>query len=202
MTGSGNNTYLIAGANGAAALVGAGVGEPMQLAELVLALRSSSARLARVFVTHFHRDHAEGAAGIAAAHPQATFEKYPWPSEDAQYGVAWRPLADGEVIDAGGESLTVVHTPGHSPDHVALWHADSRSIFTGDLVALGSSVMIHASRGGNLSDYMRSLERVLALNPAPLLPAHGPVVDEPRALVTVYIEHRRDREREHVGPSS
>jgi glyoxylase-like metal-dependent hydrolase (beta-lactamase superfamily II) len=196
MTGSGNNTYLLAGANGIAALVDAGVGEPMHLSELASALSSRSARLARVFVTHFHRDHAQGAPAIAAAHPHVTFEKYPWPEEDSQYSVAWRPLADGDEVTAGDETLTVLHTPGHSPDHVALWHMASRSIFTGDLVVSGSSVMIHASRGGNLSDYMRSLERVRALNAARLLPAHGPVVDDPAALLTAYIEHRLDRERQ------
>jgi glyoxylase-like metal-dependent hydrolase (beta-lactamase superfamily II) len=196
MTGAGNNTYLVAGANGAAALVDAGVGEPMHLAELDAALLRSNAPLARVFVTHFHRDHAQGAPSIAAAHPHAAFEKYPWPEEDAQYGVAWRPLADCDVVTAGDEPLTVLHTPGHSPDHIALWHTDTGSIFTGDLVVLGSSVMIHASRGGNLSEYMRSLERLRALNPIRLLPAHGPIVDDPRALLTGYIEHRLARERQ------
>ena len=61
-------------------------------------------------------------------------------------------------------------------------------MFTGDLVALGTSVMIHASRGGNLADYMRSLERVLAHEPRVLLPAHGARVDDPRALITGYLE--------------
>ena len=196
MTGAGNNTYLVAGANGTAALVDAGVGERTHLSELDAALRSRNARLARVFVTHFHRDHAQGAPSIAAAHAHAAFEKYLWPEEDAQYGVAWRPLADGDVVTAGDAPLTVLHTPGHSPDHIALWHVDTGSIFTGDLVVLGSSVMIHASRGGSLSEYMRSLERLRALNPARLLPAHGPIVDDPRALLTGYIEHRLGRERQ------
>ena len=72
-------------------------------------------------------------------------------------------------------------------------------MFTGDLVALGTSVMIHASRGGNLADYMRSLERVLEHEPRVLLPAHGARVDDPRALITGYLNHRRERERQVIA---
>jgi glyoxylase-like metal-dependent hydrolase (beta-lactamase superfamily II) len=43
---------------------------------------------------------------------------------------------------------------------------------------------------------MKSLERLLALEPRRLLPAHGPVIDDPRAVLTGYLEHRRQRERQ------
>ena len=72
------------------------------------------------------------------------------------------------------------------------------TIFTGDLVVQGSSVMIHWSRGGDLGQYLASLERLLALEPRRLLPAHGPAIDDPRAVLTGYLEHRRQRERQVV----
>jgi glyoxylase-like metal-dependent hydrolase (beta-lactamase superfamily II) len=194
MTGSGNNTYLIAEAGASAALIDAGVGESAHLANLRSAL--GAARLDSVLVTHGHRDHAAGAPAIAAAHPHATFSKCPWPDQDAQYDVPWRALWDGDVVPAGGVSLTTLHTPGHSPDHVAFWHQPSATIFTGDLVVQGSSVMIHWSRGGDLGQYLASLERLLALEPRRLLPAHGPAIDDPRAVLTGYLEHRRQRERQ------
>jgi glyoxylase-like metal-dependent hydrolase (beta-lactamase superfamily II) len=103
---------------------------------------------------------------------------------------------DGDLVPAGDDQLTVIHTPGHSPDHLAFWHEPSATIFSGDLVVRGSSVMIHTSRGGNLSEYLRSLQRLLLLEPAVLLPAHGPRVDDPRALITGYLEHRRMREQQ------
>jgi glyoxylase-like metal-dependent hydrolase (beta-lactamase superfamily II) len=196
MTGAGNNTYLLFGDDGSASLIDAGVGESAHLEALASALDARRARLDMVLVTHGHRDHAGGAPAIAAAHPEAVFTKYPWPEEDAQYRVAWRSVGDGDVIVAADEPLTALHTPGHSPDHLAFWHQPGGTVFTGDLVALGSSVMIHWSRGGDLAQYLSSLERLLALAPRRLLPAHGPAIDDPRTVLVGYLEHRRQRERQ------
>ena len=199
MTGSGNNTYFLPGSGGVAALIDAGVGHERHLQDLGARLATERCRLARVLVTHGHADHASGAPAIAALHPAALFEKYPWPDEDPRYDVDWRPLADGQTVAAGDDELIVLHTPGHSPDHAAFWHEPTRTAFTGDLVARDSSVMIHSSRGGNLSAYLASLERLLALEPRQLLPAHGPRIDDPRAVLVGYLEHRRARERQVIA---
>ena len=197
MTGAGNNTYLLAGGGGAI-LVDAGVGEPRHLEALDAGLAKLGLPLADVIVTHGHIDHASGAPAIAERHPRAQFSKFPWPEQDGRFAVAWRALADGEQISLGGDALTVVRTPGHSPDHLAFWHEATGAVFTGDLVVPGRSVMIHASRGGHLGDYMASLERILLLSPRVLYPAHGGRIDDPAAILTGYLAHRRMRERQVV----
>jgi glyoxylase-like metal-dependent hydrolase (beta-lactamase superfamily II) len=191
MTGSGNWTYLVPGPS--PVLIDTGVGRRRHL-DAVFAHAPEGPAL--VLVTHIHPDHVSGAPAIAARAPRARFAKLPWPERDAAIGVPWQPLADGQRIDTGAGPLEVVHTPGHSPDHLVFWHAASRTALVGDLLVQGSTVVIPASQGGSLSAYLASLERLASLQPARALPAHGPVIDDPLALVAHYAEHRRRREQQ------
>ena len=111
-----------------------------------------------------------------------------------RYPLRWEPLADGDVIAAGDSELHAVHTPGHSPDHLALWHPLTRTLLSGDLVTPGTTVVILASSGGSLAEYLRSLKRVLALAPDRLLPSHGDPIDNPADLIRRYLDHRGQRE--------
>lgn len=189
MTGSGNWTYLLPGP--APILVDAGVGRADHLDAIAGHVPAGPAV---VLVTHVHPDHASGAPALAARWPAIRFDKCPWPEQDAAYPVAWTPLADGQVVDTPDGPLQVVHTPGHSPDHVVFWHQASATVFIGDLLVQGSTVVIPASHGGSLGAYLASLARVAALRPARALPAHGPVIDDPLALIDHYVAHRRRRE--------
>ena len=193
LTGAGNHTWLLPGPT--PTLIDAGVGQPSHLDAIAAAL-DTSGRLAQVLVTHGHPDHASGAPAIAGRWPAASFRKLPWPDKDSRVPVAWQPLSDGERLDAGELGLEVVFTPGHSPDHVCFWHAESGTLFGGDLLIEGATVVVPGTRGGNLKDYLDSLERVAALKPAQVLPAHGPVIDAPLALIERYIAHRYERERQ------
>jgi glyoxylase-like metal-dependent hydrolase (beta-lactamase superfamily II) len=192
MTGLGNWTYLVDGS--VPTLIDAGIGAADHLDELSSSLDGTGHGLSRVIVTHAHTDHASGAPALAAWWPAAEFLKYPWPESDAKYPVRWMPLSDGQRIAAGDTALEVVHTPGHSPDHVCLWHAETRTLFSGDLLAEGSTVVIPGSRGGSLAAYLQSLARVELMAPVIALPAHGPIIEDPVALVARYRVHRAERE--------
>lgn len=195
MTGGGNWTWLIRGR--VPTLIDAGVGDPRHLDALEKAL--GDATLAHVLVTHGHSDHASGVSAIAERMPGARFLKMPWPDRDSRWPVRWETISDADAIDAGDETLTAVHTPGHAPDHLCFWHAATRTVFGGDLAIDGTTVYIPAASHGDLAAYLASLERVLALNPARMLPAHGPVIDDPVSLLRHYITHRREREEQIVG---
>jgi ribonuclease/clavin/mitogillin len=186
-TGDGNWTYLIPGDR--PLLIDAGVGQPAHLEEIV------AAAPVEIVVTHAHSDHASGAPRLQSRLPAARFSKMSWPERD-DAAMRWQWLADGDSFVTGAGSLEVLHTPGHSPDHVALWHADSRTLFVGDLLQLGATVFIPASSGGSLADYLRSLERLRALAPVRAWPSHGPVIEDPIALIDHYVTHRRQREQQ------
>lgn len=201
-TGDGNGTFLLPGR--VPTLIDAGVGHADHLLEIDTRLAAAGGQtLARVIVTHAHSDHISGAPAIAARWPAAVLQKMPWPERDARWPVregatafGWIALTDGDVVDAGDTRLRVIHTPGHAPDHISLFEEESRTLFCGDLVVAGSTVVIPGGRGGDLAAYIRSLQRVLALQPLLLLPAHGPAIEDPAAILGEYLAHRRLRERQ------
>jgi glyoxylase-like metal-dependent hydrolase (beta-lactamase superfamily II) len=67
-------------------------------------------------------------------------------------------------------------------------------VYCGDLARLGGTIVIPASAGGSLVQYLDSLRRIRALSPRRLLPGHGPVIDDPVTLIDKYLEHRAERE--------
>jgi endoribonuclease LACTB2 len=89
--------------------------------------------------------------------------------------------------------VRVVETPGHSPGHIALWIESDGSLFTGDLVTGAGSSLVGPPEG-DMTAYMQSLDKVLALPARRLLPGHGPVVAEPQKRIRELIFHRQLRE--------
>jgi glyoxylase-like metal-dependent hydrolase (beta-lactamase superfamily II) len=109
-------------------------------------------------------------------------------------------------VATDGATLRGIHTPGHAPDHLCYVLEEERALFSGDNV-LGVGTTVIPAHGGDLLDYMNSLERLLALGPERIYPAHGPCIEDGRAKIREYIDHRSDRERQIVealgalGPS-
>jgi len=178
----GNTTYLLPGR--VPALVDAGVGGAEHLDAVAAAL--DGAPLVCVLVTHSHRDHVAGLPAISGR----------WPSVRV---VRFIEGIEGEPIAAGDGLLRAIHTPGHSPDHLCFLDESSGDLYCGDLVREGGTIVIPASRGGNLRQYLDSLRRVRDLSPRRLLPGHGPIIDDPAVAIGRYLQHRAEREAQIIG---
>ncbi len=83
-----------------------------------------------------------------------------------------RLLREGDSVAAGAVSLTVVHTPGHTPGSICL--SSDGHLFTGDTLFSGS-VGRTDFRGGDMQDMSRSIARLAELpDETRVHPGHGP----------------------------
>ncbi len=179
-TFEGTNTWVVG--KGPAVVIDPGPADDGHLGEVARTAGAVSA----VLVTHEHEDHAEGARAFA---DRVRAPLRAWRMEGVER------LRDGERLRAGGVELVVVHTPGHSADHVAFHEPSEHALFTGDAV-VGRGTSFIDPPDGDLAKYLGSLKRMLDLAPRTILPGHGPLVLDARAKLLEYLEHRRERERQ------
>ncbi|MFQ5951062.1 MAG: MBL fold metallo-hydrolase [Candidatus Geothermarchaeales archaeon] len=102
-------------------------------------------------------------------------------------------LSDGDSVDLGSVSFTVIHTPGHSPGHLCFYDEDRRVLFSGDHVIGAGSVYV-GGPDGDLPLYLTSLENLLKIKIDLILPAHGPPVRDPAGRIREILKHQRERE--------
>ncbi len=105
-------------------------------------------------------------------------------------------------IEGEGWTVEVVHTPGHTSNHVCFRLVDdgtgTSALFTGDHV-MGWATSVISPPDGDLFDYLGSLERLLVADDGYFLPTHGPIISDPSPYVRSFIEHRNGRTEQIVG---
>ncbi|MDX1520953.1 MAG: MBL fold metallo-hydrolase [Anaerolineae bacterium] len=189
MTGPGTNTYLVGQRR--VVIIDPGPDDLAHQNNIAAALTTLGATAQAIIITHHHRDHAGGAATLAdrlqvpLLGPEELLD--PPEQEIAVNGV--RAEIRAEV------RLVIKHTPGHIQAHLCLWQPAQRLLFAADLVA-GAGTILIIPPDGDMAAYLDSLAAMKALNPAAILPGHGPVIDDPQALLQAYIDHRLMRERQ------
>lgn len=180
-TGPGTNSYVLE-SEGEALVLDPGPVIVDHLDAIRVALSGLSP--VGVVVTHTHPDHAPAANGLG--------REFDVPVFGFAAGDEFEPtdrLEDGSPILFGDDRLIAVHTPGHTADHVCFRLGEY--LFTGDHIMGGSTVIIE-----DAAAYMKSLEKVAALDPAHLYPGHGPELPEARKVIAEYIAHRIEREQQ------
>lgn len=179
------NCYLVGCAETKEAIVIDPAGNAPRIRE---AIREGGFSVRLIVNTHAHFDHvgANGAIREATGAPIAIHrldgDALAKPAQFMGLSLggpasppADRLLEDGEEIAVGRETLQVLHTPGHTPGGIALYHAPTPAVFSGDALfqlGIGRTDL----PGGDYETLIESIRgRLLALpDGTTVYPGHGP----------------------------
>jgi len=149
-------------------------------------------KIEKILLTHIHSDHCGGALALrkrcGAKLGIHRSRKGYLGGEDFQYD-------DNDRIAFGGGELNVLHTPGHESGHCCFYEGGDKVLFSGDNILGYGTAVIHPP-DGNMTDYMKTLERLLGFDISLILPGHGPLIGKAEAKIREYIKHRLEREQQ------
>ena len=203
-TGTG---VFIVGANADVCVIDPGPTTPAHVAAVHAALEGR--RVTHVLVTHHHIDHSPLAAPLAAAHGCKVYGFGVQPVRpqggevrlEAGDDLSFQPdveIRDGDSFNGSDWTLTAIHTPGHTSNHLCYALAEENTLFSGDHI-MGWSTSVVSPPDGDMGDYLASLRRVRDMDFDIIRPTHGPAITEVRPFVQAYIDHRMAREAQIAG---
>lgn len=192
---------------GHVAVIDPGPDDPHHLAVLRDSLKNET--VTHILVTHTHRDHSPAARALSEWTGATTYGFGPHGSSKAEDGIVieeggdmeFRPdiaVRDGDVIKTRDFSLACVHTPGHTSNHVCYALVEEKALFSGDHV-MGWSTTVVAPPDGDMAQYLRSLEKLLARDDEVYWPTHGGPIRDPKSFVKAYLDHRHEREAQIIA---
>lgn len=200
----GTNTYII-GENDVAVL-DPGPADPAHIEQILKATAGET--ISKILVSHTHSDHSPGAkllkektgADIYAegphrpARPLHLGEINPLDaSADTDLEIDHQ-VSDGDVIEGDGWALDVIHTPGHTANHLAFAFQDGRGLFSADHVMAWSTSIV-APPDGAMRDFMDSLDKLIARDDPVYWPGHGGRVKDVAPFLAGLKAHRLGREK-------
>lgn len=201
-TYTGTQTYLVGAQD--VAVIDPGPDDRAHLDAILAAVGGRA--VTAILCTHTHRDHSPAARPLAAATGAPVIGCAPLtldddgPRADAAFDPGYRPdriMADGDRVDGAGWTLEAVATPGHTSNHLCFALLEEQALFTGDHV-MGWSTSVISPPDGDMSDYMRSMQRLADRPDSVYYPAHGEPVPNPQRLVRGMMGHRKQREGQIV----
>ena len=198
----GTGTYILGRGN--VAVIDPGPADSTHIAALLDGLNGET--ITHLLVTHTHMDHSPGCRLLQEQTDAKTYAYGPHGAGKLERGVPveeggdmdfqpdWR-VRHGDVIHGDGWSVECVYTPGHTSNHICYQLQGEGALFTGDHV-MGWSTSIISPPDGDMAAYMASLELLLERDDRIYWPTHGPCIGDPEPLVSAFIAHRRERERQ------
>jgi glyoxylase-like metal-dependent hydrolase (beta-lactamase superfamily II) len=105
-------------------------------------------------------------------------------------------VRNGDVLRLGEHAFSIVHTPGHTSDHICLYDREAGTLLSGDHVL--PSITPHISGLNKLADplkaFFESLDRMLEIGDVSrCLPAHGDRFDDLPARIEAIKRHHDER---------
>ncbi len=127
-----------------------------------------------IMLTHSHPDHVAAVDWLQAERDVPVWA-HSLTDNQVDFNVD-RHLENGERIPLTGSpgwEIECHHTPGHDPGHLALLERSTRTLIGGDLVGNPGTIVVSPDWQGDMTDYLKSLERCAELDFSMLIPAHG-----------------------------
>lgn len=192
-TGPGTNTYIVGREE--ITVIDPGPAMPEHIENIS---KVCGEDIKQILVTHTHPDHSPGAKllhqrtaapvmGMYALHKQ---------TQDKTFK-AQRTLKDGDELEELEYTLKVVHTPGHASNHLCFILEEEKTVFTGDHIMEGSTVVI-GPPDGNMKEYIESLEKLKTYDLEVIAPGHGDLMRDPKSVVDWIVSHRMYREKKVI----
>ena len=156
-------SYLF-GCGGRAA--GAVVDPARRSCSLPDAAEATGMRIRYVIDTHLHADHVSAGRSLAEA-AGAEYVLF----ADAAANFPFRGVHDGDVLELGNVTVKILHTPGHTPEHICLLVTDRTRadepwfVFTGHTLMVGDlgRTELATSAEDGAQALFRSIQRLKAL---------------------------------------
>ena len=204
----GTGTYILG--HQEVAVIDPGPADEKHVEAILAALPNE--QVTHILITHTHNDHSPATPMLQAHFSAPSYGYGPHGGEALVQGVqmeeggdtAFDPdhkITHGQIIEGRNWSVECVHTPGHTSNHMCFQLREEGALFTGDHV-MGWATSVIVPPDGNMSDYMDSLALLLERDDEIYWPTHGPAIQDTKAYVRRFIEHRLARETqilEHIA---
>lgn len=194
MTLQGTNTYIIGSGQRRILFDTGDSNVPDYIGHLRQVILDERILINDIIVSHWHHDHVGGVDDVLdVIENRDSCKVWKYQRTDAPEPTLkngnFHELKNGQKFMIDGATLEVLHTPGHTTDHVILVLHEENSLFSGDCI-LGEGTTVFE----DLYEYMKSLHIIQTAKPTVIYPGHGNIINDPMERIALYISHRNQRE--------